>query len=289
MTTFTWIVPALQILIALGLLNVWLVRFKKPTAYRGGSAQSLPDEFAVYGLPKWFMYVVGFLKIAIAIIMIVTVLVPNLLWLGLYAAAVLVILMIGAIAMHIKVRDAFVKMLPAIGMLVMAVLVIWISVFGMPSMKPMDATIAVTGDTMEVSADTTTDKTTEPKTSTMTDIATGNTTATPAAAPVAPSVGRYVTMNPDQMSYSAESKTVLFFAASWCPSCRILDRNILQNMSMIPADVTIIKVDYDTATDLKKQYGITRQHTLVQVNESGEAIHTWSGGSTLASLLGQIK
>ncbi len=114
------IIPILQVLIALGLLNVWLVRFKKPTAYRGGSAQTLPDEFAAYGLPKWFMCVVGFLKIAIAIIMIVTVLMPNLLGLGVYAAAVLVVLMIGAIAMHIKVRDGLVKMLPAMGMLIMA-------------------------------------------------------------------------------------------------------------------------------------------------------------------------
>lgn len=126
MTTLTWIVPALQILIALGLLNVWLVRFKKPTAYRGGSAQTLPDEFAAYGLPKWFMYVVGFLKIAIAIIMIVTVFVPNFLWISVYAAMVLVVLMIGAIAMHIKVRDELKKMLPAISMLAVSLGLIYL-------------------------------------------------------------------------------------------------------------------------------------------------------------------
>lgn len=268
MTTFTWIVPVLQIIIALGLLNVWLVRFKKPTAYRGGSAKTLSDEFSAYGLPKWFMYVVGFLKIAIAVIMIVTVLVPNLLWIGVYALAVLTILMLGAIAMHIKVRDPLMKMLPAMGMLVMAVIVIVVSVFGMPMNMNYQ-----TSDAMNQAMAGQIPVVTNSEGVPIENVASG----------------RYVTMNPDQITYSAESKTVLFFAASWCPSCRILDRNILQNMSMIPADVAIVKVDYDTATDLKKQYGVTRQHTLVQVNETGQAIHTWSGGSTLASLLGQIK
>lgn len=259
MTTFTWIVPVVQIIIALGLINVWLVRFKKPTAYRGGSAQNMMQEFATYGLPTWFMYVVGFLKLAIAIIMIVTVLVPNLLWLGVYAAAVLAVLMLGAIVMHIKVRDGLKKMLPATGMLAMAIIVIIASIFGMPKIMNYQ-----TSDTMNE--------------------------AMAGQVPIGNIISdRYVTMNPDQIIYSTETKTILFFAASWCPSCRILDRNILQNMTMIPADVTIIKVDYDTATELKKRYGITRQHTLVQVNETGESIHTWSGGSTLTSLLGQIK
>lgn len=121
MTSFTWIVPALQILIALGLLNVWLVRFKKPTAYRGGSAQTLSDEFAVYGLPIWFMYIVGFLKIAIAVIMIVTVFLPSLVWVTVYASMVLIVLMLGAITMHFKVRDPLIKTLPAAGMLAMAI------------------------------------------------------------------------------------------------------------------------------------------------------------------------
>lgn len=132
--TLPLIVPILQALIALGLLNVWLVRSKQSTAYRGGSAKTLSDEFAVYGLPKWFMYAVGFLKIAIAVIMIaaviapgfvVTAALPNMLGIAVYAAALLVLLMLGAIAMHIKVRDGLIKMLPAIGMLAMAVGVIY--------------------------------------------------------------------------------------------------------------------------------------------------------------------
>jgi hypothetical protein len=44
-----------QIVIALGLLNVWLLRAKRPTAYRGGDAQNMKEEFEAYGLPAWFM------------------------------------------------------------------------------------------------------------------------------------------------------------------------------------------------------------------------------------------
>jgi ABC-type uncharacterized transport system permease subunit len=42
------------------------------------------------------------------------------------AAAVLAVLMIGAVSMHVKVRDAFVRTVPALAMLAMAVGVVLI-------------------------------------------------------------------------------------------------------------------------------------------------------------------
>ena len=48
----------LQIVVGLGLLNVWLLRVQSSTAFRGGSAQSLREEFAAYDLPDWFFYLV---------------------------------------------------------------------------------------------------------------------------------------------------------------------------------------------------------------------------------------
>ena len=42
---------ALQVIVGLGLLNVWLLRFGKATPYRGSSAETMHQEFAVYGLP----------------------------------------------------------------------------------------------------------------------------------------------------------------------------------------------------------------------------------------------
>jgi len=58
------VVLVLQVVVALGLLNVWLVRAGKPTSYRGGNAGTMREEFAHYGLPGWAMYVVGTLKVA---------------------------------------------------------------------------------------------------------------------------------------------------------------------------------------------------------------------------------
>jgi hypothetical protein len=48
-----------QIIIALGIVNVWVLRFGKDTRWRGGEAKTLRDEFKSYGLPIWFMIVVG--------------------------------------------------------------------------------------------------------------------------------------------------------------------------------------------------------------------------------------
>lgn len=61
----------LQIVVALGLLNVWLLRYSKQTVYRGQGAKNLKEEFAVYGLPEWFHYLIGFLKVGSALALIV--------------------------------------------------------------------------------------------------------------------------------------------------------------------------------------------------------------------------
>jgi hypothetical protein len=58
---------------------------------------------------------------------------------------------------------------------------------------------------------------------------------------------------------------------------------------MIPAGVTILEVNYDTATDLKQKYGVTTQHTLVQIDANGTLVSKMSGGNTLAIVTANIK
>ena len=114
------VVSVLQIIVALGLLNVWLLRFRQSTTYRGGNAKTMQEEFAVYGLPEWSMWVVGALKVAVALCLIAG------LWfhfLVLPAALLLCVLMVGALAMHLKVHDPIKKSLPALGMLISAALI----------------------------------------------------------------------------------------------------------------------------------------------------------------------
>lgn len=102
-------------------------------------------------------------------------------------------------------------------------------------------------------------------------------------------VGSYEAYSADKFARAETGDLVLFFHASWCPSCRGLNSDIEKNVGVIPAGVTILKTDYDKETELKKKYGVTYQHTLVQVDKDGNMIKKWSGGSKLSNLLSQIQ
>ena len=112
-----------QIIVGCGLLNVWLLRFNKGTAYRGGSAANMLEEFAAYGLPAWSCYLVGFLKVASAFALLAG-LVPSLSFLVLPAAAIVAVLMAGALAMHLKVGDPFKNSVPALSLLSLCAILI---------------------------------------------------------------------------------------------------------------------------------------------------------------------
>ena len=109
----------LQIIIALGLLNVWLVRGNRTTAYRGGDAKNIVEEFAVYGLSPQVCYLVGFLKVSCAVVLLVGLWLPVV---RLPAVALVAFLMLGAVAMHAKVGDPIKKTIPAALMLTMCLL-----------------------------------------------------------------------------------------------------------------------------------------------------------------------
>ena len=103
------------------------------------------------------------------------------------------------------------------------------------------------------------------------------------------SKGSYEVYDPSKLALAEKGKVVLFFKASWCPSCRALDADIKANMGAIPGGVTILEVDYDKSGDLKQKYGVTMQHTLVQVDAKGNLLNKWSGGNTLTSVIEKIK
>ena len=88
---------------------------------------------------------------------------------------------------------------------------------------------------------------------------------------------------------SATQDVVLFFRASWCPTCRAVDADINAHLKEIPETLSILDVNYDTASDLKKKYGVTYQHTFVQVDAQGNLIKKWSGSPTLSALVAEVK
>ncbi|OGY31519.1 MAG: hypothetical protein A2805_01685 [Candidatus Andersenbacteria bacterium RIFCSPHIGHO2_01_FULL_46_36] len=106
---------------------------------------------------------------------------------------------------------------------------------------------------------------------------------------VAVQSGPYIPYDSTKLSLADEGSVVLFFRAPWCPTCKALDADITANLNTIPGGVTILDVDYDTSTELKQKYGVTYQHTLVQVDAQGNMIKKWSGSPTLVDLLGQIQ
>ena len=109
-----------QIVIALGIFNVWIVRYGKETKWRGGEAKNMKEEFAAYGLPGGFMVFIGAAKILLATCLILGIWVPVLVK---PAAIAMALLMIGAVSMHVKVKDPMKKSLPALTMLVLSVIV----------------------------------------------------------------------------------------------------------------------------------------------------------------------
>ncbi|MFT4901844.1 MAG: hypothetical protein ACI81V_001121 [Lentimonas sp.] len=107
----------IQIIISLGILNVWLLRAGKATDYRGGAAKTLKEEFAAYGLPVWVFFTVGTFKLMAALAIFIGIFIPGFTQPG---AWVMCVLMIGALLMHLKVKDSIRKSVPAALMLLMS-------------------------------------------------------------------------------------------------------------------------------------------------------------------------
>jgi thiol-disulfide isomerase/thioredoxin len=94
-------------------------------------------------------------------------------------------------------------------------------------------------------------------------------------------------------NYSKESSTndfahakdghhvVLFFNATWCPTCQSTVKDINANIANIDPKLHLLSVDYDTNQDLRAKYGVTMQHTFVEVDMSGNLIKKTTGLNTL--------
>lgn len=91
----------------------------------------------------------------------------------------------------------------------------------------------------------------------------------PTEEPAADAPGVYVDYTDDVIATTAGQK-VLFFHASWCPQCRALDEEL--RTQGVPDGLTVIKVDYDSMTELRQRYGVTLQTTVVYVDDAGEML-----------------
>ena len=105
-----------QIIIALGIFNVWILNYGKKSKYRGGNATNMHEEFETYGFQSWFMKFIGFSKLTLAVALIAGIWYNDLVDV---AAFLIGTLMVGAIFAHTKINDPFIKSIPALIMLIL--------------------------------------------------------------------------------------------------------------------------------------------------------------------------
>lgn len=85
-----------------------------------------------------------------------------------------------------------------------------------------------------------------------------------------------------------DEQVVLFFTAAWCSTCKVLRDDIAANQADIPDDVRILLVDFDDSTELKQQYEVTTQHTLVLVDRTGAGVARWQQSLSLEGILATL-
>lgn len=79
-------------------------------------------------------------------------------------------------------------------------------------------------------------------------------------------------------------RRVLFFYASWCPTCQPVDRELNEKADSIPSNTVVLRVNYnDPDTDeeernLAATYNIPYQHTFILLDQDGNVLKTWNGG-----------
>lgn len=103
-----------------------------------------------------------------------------------------------------------------------------------------------------------------------------------------PTGGKYVTESKyraDETAYQ-QGNTVLFFYAAWCPDCQQTDASIKE--TGVPEDINVVKIDYDAANDLRKEYGVTQQHTFVLIGPDGEQVKKWTGSATADDIASKV-
>jgi len=124
MNPIDYIIVALKIIVSLSILNVWLIQPNKPTKWRGGKAKNIFEEFEVYGLSKLLCYIIGFFKVSLAIVLFASI---QFTALSLIGSLGLAILLLGSIAMHLKIKDPLYKSFPAFLFTLMNLVIAYLS------------------------------------------------------------------------------------------------------------------------------------------------------------------
>ena len=116
----------LSLIISLTILNVWLIRFDSNSIYRGGEAKNMIQEFEEYGFNENIVYIVGFLKVSSALVLLLGIYYNKLIF---PAALTISLFMISAVIMHFKISDELIKFMPSSILLFSSLVIIYIDKF----------------------------------------------------------------------------------------------------------------------------------------------------------------
>jgi thiol-disulfide isomerase/thioredoxin len=86
----------------------------------------------------------------------------------------------------------------------------------------------------------------------------------------------------DRAGFHDAGDVVLFFNADWCPTCQATVASLESEGT--PPGLTVVSVDFDDSDALRQQYGVTVQHTFVQVDVEGAELATFTGSASGADI-----
>jgi hypothetical protein len=97
------VIYAIKVFVAASIFFVWVVRYRE-----------IIEEFKLYKLPSWLRDLVGILKLSFA-----SMLLSNDIYLTILGALGITFLMAAAVYTHVRVKNPFHKMLPALSLIVL--------------------------------------------------------------------------------------------------------------------------------------------------------------------------
>ena len=112
-------------------IYVWLLMFQKNN-FSGGDATNIIEEFMFYGLEKYFLYIIGALKIFAVIGLLIGLIYKKFI---IPSAIVIAVLMLGSVIMHLMVSDQIHKFIPAILMLFCSISIVLLTKRELAMMK----------------------------------------------------------------------------------------------------------------------------------------------------------
>ena len=103
------VIYAIKTFVAASIFFVWVVRYRE-----------IIEEFKFYELPSWLRDLVGILKLSFGFMLF-----SNDIYVSILAASGIIFLMVAAVFTHVRVKNPFHKMLPALGLIVLNLIIVF--------------------------------------------------------------------------------------------------------------------------------------------------------------------